>query len=210
MPKILRYLLPVLSLFTLAGCAALAGLLAPGGGVGGAATASSGAAATGPATSMFDEVELSSQFQVIAPSALLEENGWLDQQILAEQCKYATPDPPFMVPTIDAQKGWSFIGRLNEKQDGETQEMQALEYRSFWGFGWPKQQLNSWPVSVVTLSQMPREYLAERMEMINNSKLSQDQIDELGRQYIANAGEIDGRVRRLERTYNPETECSSH
>lgn len=213
MPKILKCLIPVFSLFTLAGCAALAALLpggAGGGNSGSASAGSGGAAATIPPASIFDEVELSSQFQVVAPSALLDETGWLDQQIVAEQCKYATPDPPFFVPTADAQKGWSFIGRLNEKQDGETQEMQALEYRSFWGFGWPKQQLNSWPVSVVTLSQMPREYLAERMEMINNSKLSQDQIDELGRQYIANAGEIDGRVRRLERTYNPETECSSH
>ncbi len=210
MPKSLKYLIPVCSLFTLAGCAALAGLLPSGGGSNTSATASGGAAATAPATSMFDEVELSSQLQVIAPSAFLEETGWLDQQIVAEQCKYATPDPPFMVPTTDAQKGWSFIGRLNEKKDGQTQEMQALEYRSFWGFGWPKQQLNSWPVSVVTLSQMPKEYLSERLEMINNSKLSQDQIDQLGKQYIANAGEIDDRVKRLESTYNPDTECSSH
>ncbi len=210
MPKILKYLVPVVSIFTVTGCAALAGLL-PGGNSGGSsAPAASAAAAPAPATSIFDEVELSSQLQVVAPSAFLGETGWLDQQIVAEQCKYGTPDPPFMVPTVDAQKGWSFIGRMNEHKDGETQEMQALEYRSFWGFGWPKQQLNSWPVSVVTLSQMPKAYMQQRMELINNSRLNQDQIDELGKEYIADAGTIGDRVKRLESTYNPDSECPSH
>jgi hypothetical protein len=33
--------------------------------------------------------------------------------------------------------------------------MQALEYRSFFGFGWPKQQLATWPVAMTTLGEIP-------------------------------------------------------
>lgn len=211
MPKVLKYLFSVYPLFTLAGCAALAGLL-PGVGSGGSsgAATSTGAAATVPPASIFDQVEMSSELQLIAPSALLQENGRLDQQIIAEQCKYHTPDPPFFVPTVDAHKGWNFIGRLNEQKDGEPREMQAMEYRSFWGFGWPKQQLNSWPVSMVTLSQMPRQYLSERLVMINNSKLNQDQADELTKRYIDDSAKIGDAVKRLESTYNPDSECAPH
>jgi len=197
------------SIFALAGCAAplLGGLT--GGGSGGNATssASTGAALSTNLTpaSIFDQVEKSTMVGLIGPAAFLNENGQLDGTVIIEQCRFHTPDPPFLVPAdTSAQKGWVFTGRLNSGD--ELQEMQAMEYRSFFGLGWSKQQTSTWPLGLTTLSEMPNAYLEQRLEMIVGAKLEKAQQDNLARGYISDSQKIEEVVGRLEKTYNPE-EC---
>jgi hypothetical protein len=197
------------SIFSLAGCAAplLGGLT--GGGFGGNTTspASTGAALSTNLTppSIFDQVEKSTLVGLIGPAAFLNENGQLDGTVIIEQCRFHTPDPPFLVPEdTSAQKGWVFTGRLNS--DDEVQEMQALEYRSFFGLGWSRQQTGTWPLGLTTLSEMPNAYLEQRLEMIASVKLEKAQLDSLAQGYISDSQKIEEVVGHLERTYNPE-EC---
>jgi hypothetical protein len=46
-----------------------------------------------------------------------------------------------------------------------------MEYRSFFGLGWPKEQTGTWPLELTTLSEMPTAYLEQRLEMIAAAKL---------------------------------------
>ena len=143
--------------------------------------------------------------ELIGPAAFLNENRQLDGTVIFEQCSFHTPDPPFLVPEdTSAQKGWVFTGRLNS--DDELREMQAMEYRSFFGLGWPKQQTSTWPLDLTTLSEMPNVYLEQRLEMIDGAKLEKAQQDNLAQSYISNSQKIEEVVGRLEKTYNPE-EC---
>jgi hypothetical protein len=210
--KFLKCLMPAVSLFAVSGCALL-GLLGGGSSSSGSAPApgaAAGAAAI-PPPSMFDEVEKSTPVGLMAPAALLDGNPRLEADVIGAQCKFRTADPPFFVPKTDADKGWNFVGRLNDRVDGdhEIREMDAMEYRSFLGFGWPKQQLNSWPVEMATLSEMPKVYLDQRFAMLSKIKLDEAQQKELAAQYIENSQKIEDAVRRLESTYNPEVECLS-
>ena len=143
--------------------------------------------------------------EMIGPAAFLNENRLLDGTVIFEQCSFHTSDPPFLVPAdTSAQKGWMFTGRLNS--DDQLQEMQAMEYRSFFGLGWPKQQTSTWPLDLTTLSEMPNVYLEQRLEMIDGAKLEKAQQDNLAQSYISNSQKIEEVVSRLEKTYNPE-EC---
>jgi hypothetical protein len=195
------------SIFALAGCTAplLGGLT--GGGSGGNATSSvsTGAALSANLTppSIFDQVEKSTLVGLIGPAAFLNENGQLNGTVIIEQCRFHIPDPPILVPEdTSAQKGWVFTGRLNS--DDELQEMQALEYRSFFGLGWPKQQTGTWPLGLKTLSEMPNAYLEQRLEMIASVKLEKAQQDNLAQNYISDSQKIAEVVGHLEKTYNPE------
>jgi hypothetical protein len=197
------------SIFALAGCAAplLGGLT--GGSSSGSATssASMGAALSTNLTppSIFDQLEKSTMVGLIGLAAFLYENGQLDGTVIIEQCRFHTADPPFLVPEDpSAQKGWVFTGRLNS--DDELQEMQALEYRSFFGLGWSKQQTSTWPLGLTTLSEMPNAYLEQRLEMLASVKLEKAQQDSLAQGYIGDSQKIEEAVGRLEKTYNPE-EC---
>lgn len=187
----------LISLCTLSGCAALAGILSPAGG---------GSNITSTAVSAFDEIEPSTKLALASPEALLEENPYLEGQIVGLQCMFHTPDPPMFVPSAGAQKGWTFVGRLNQSDTGR--EVQAMEYRSFFGFGSSKQQLNNWPITLVTLGQMPQTYLNETLATLPSSKsLSQKQQDQLVESYLENAAKISEVVHRLEKSYNPQWEC---
>ena len=209
MNKFAKPLLVAISAVALAGCAApLLGALtgSPSGSSPAPATATAGAVSiTIPPSSIFDEAEPSTKMALMSPAALLEENGQLDLAIMNEQCKFRSPDPPFLVPSEAAQKGWIFAGRLND--DGKLREMESMEYRSFFGFGWPKQQLNSWPLGMTTLSEMPESYLDERLTVLTNAKLAKEEQDGLAQRYIDDSRKIQARVARLEKTYNPEVQC---
>jgi len=141
----------------------------------------------------------------MSPAAFLNENGQLDVAVIDAQCRFHTPDPPFLVPSQTAQKGWVFNGRLDD--DDRAREMQALEYRSFFGFGWPKQQINTWPVGMTTLSEMPNAYLEQRLAMLASAKLDQGEQTALTQRYIGDSQTIEDAVARLEKTYDPEVEC---
>jgi hypothetical protein len=153
--------------------------------------------------SLFDRVEPSTKVGLIGPAAFLNENGQLDGAVIIAQCSFHTPDPPFFVPAdASARKGWVFDGRLNSEDD--LREMQAMEYRSFFGLGWPKQQTGTWPLELTTLSEMPSAYLEQRLEMIATFKLDKAQQDTLARGYISDSRKIEEVVSRLEKTYNPQ------
>jgi hypothetical protein len=199
----------LVSIFALAGCAAP--LVGAASGAGSAAASSAGMAATSLGTNLtpapiFDEVEGSTKVGLVGPAAFLNENGELDATIIIEQCRFHTPDPPFLVPeNASTQKGWVFAGRLNG--DDKVREMQAMEYRSFWGWGWPKQQTGTWPLGMTTLSEMPNAYLEQRLATIGGTKLEKAQQDSLAQRYISDSQKIEEVVGRLERTYNPEAQC---
>jgi hypothetical protein len=215
-PRILKILLPLMSLFILGGCAALAGLFSGGGST--ASAASTAAPAAGAATSsvpsMFDEVETSTRLAVFSPAALLDQSPWLDATIVDSQCRFHTPDPPFLVPTTVANKFWTFNGRFSagKSSAGTIGDAEALEYRSWFGFGWGKQQLNSWPVSMASLSEMPKEYLDDRITMLSDHSYQVDkaETDALTREYIADSHKIQERVSILVSSFDL-TKCpTSH
>src|SRR5260370_19433380 len=106
MSTVLKHLLTALPLFVLTGCAALAGLLGGGGG----ATASPTSA---PPPSFWDEVEYSTQINLMAPAALIDGSTRVEADVIQDQCRFGTANPPYFVPTVDAQKNCSFTGRLN-------------------------------------------------------------------------------------------------
>ena len=202
-----QYLVSVLALITCTGCPALmaglgSGSTAPATSAAGTVTA---ATAIVPSTSVSEEVEGSSHLGLLSPAAVLDGSYRLEADIIEEQCEFRTPDPPFLVPADVAQNGWTFAGRLDTGQ--QLHQMQALEYRSLLGFGWSKQQLNTWPVSMATLSQMPRLYLEEEFGFLAKAKLDKNQRNRLTREAIADSAKIQETVKRLEKTYNPEIEC---
>lgn len=206
-PRFLKFLIGGLSVFALGGCAALAGLFSGGGSSSSSAAAPAAGAATTSVPSIIDQVETSTKLSMFSPAALLDGNTSLDQTVVESQCEFRTADPPFLVPTTVANKNWTFNGRVNEGQSDHAigQDAQALEYRSWFGFGWPKQQLNTWPVSMVTLSEMPKEYLDDRLTMLSDHtyQVSKAQTDALTKDYIDDARKIQDRVQILVSAFDP-------
>ena len=212
MLRSLKYLISVASIFALTGCAALLSMFGGGSSGGSSAPAAGTGAGAVVAPSIFDEMETSTKVAIFSPAALLEGNPRLEMTIVQSQCKFHTADPPFLVPTLTANKGWTFNGRVNQGtvEGGGDHEAEAMEWRSWLGFGWPKQQINSWPLSMVTLSDMPRMYLDDRLEMLsqNNYKLNQRQQDALTQQFIEDSQKIHDVTHRLVSTFNPDTQCA--
>ncbi|HLX37106.1 MAG TPA: hypothetical protein VKR29_04870, partial [Candidatus Binataceae bacterium] len=140
----------------------------------------------------------STKLAVFSPSVLLDGNPWIDATIVDSQCRFHTADPPFLVPTTAANKTWNFNGRINEGKgtSGTIGDAQALEYRSWFGFGSPKQQLNTWPLSMATLSEMPKEYLDDRLTMLSDHsyQVNKAQTDALTKEYIDDSHKIQDRV----------------
>src|SRR5205814_400930 len=95
--------------------------------------------------------------------------------------------------------------------ESHENQIQSMEWRSFLGWRWPKQQLNTWPVSLVTLSQLPDIYLHDNLAALaqfqNGPKLNERQQDAVTRGFIDNAARIQESVKRLEVSFNPDTEC---
>ena len=197
--KVLKFLIAGVALFVISSCTALSSLI-PGGSSGSSAPSAAPAAgaATASVPSVIDEVETSTQLAMFSPAALLAGNPSLDTTIVDSQCRFRTADPPFLMPTTAANKWWTFNGRINEgKADNNfIGDAQALEYRSWFGFGWPKQQLNTWPVSMATLSEMPKEYLDDRLTMLADHprEVNKAQTDMLEKEYIDDSREIQERV----------------
>lgn len=193
-------------------CLMLGGCTATGLGAAGAATGGAAGLATLPSVvpnpSIFSFVGRSNtKLAFISPGALVD-NGWPPQQaIIQEQCIFHTSDPMFLVPTEVAQKGWAFAGRLNP----DEHHFQVNEYKSILTLGlYGAQQLNTWPVSLIALSDFPRAYLEPRLAMVAAAKLDAADQKKLQNEYIANAARIEAAVRRLESTYNPAEECIEH
>jgi hypothetical protein len=189
------------TVFLCSGCAALA-----------STAANSGTTVTSTATtdmisspSSADYTADSTKIEFLAPAALLAENSWLEGGVIGAQCYFKTADPLFFVPADD-QSTWRFAGRLNAEN-----QFQALEYRNILtlGLGSGDVQLNSWPVQLVSLSDMPVVYLRQRMALLKDNKLPASDQQELAQEYVRQSSTISKVVTRLESDYNPRL-CSSH
>lgn len=200
----MRYFIFVLiACILLSGCAASA--------LGAAGTATGGAAGLAtlpsviPSPSILDFVGISkTKIAFMGPGALLSDSWPPQQEIINEQCSLHTSDPMFFVPTEAAQKGWAFAGRLNP----ESHHFQANEYKSILTLGlYGSQQLNTWPVSMIALSDFPRAYLEPRLAMLAAAKLDPATQKQIAHRFLSNADHIEAVVQRLESTYDPRQEC---
>jgi hypothetical protein len=166
-------------------------------------TSVSAMSASVPKPSSFDYVSRGLKIPQLSPAALLDDSLTLEAQILEEQCRFNTADPVFLVPS--PQSSFMFNGRFEE--DGQ---FQALVYRSMLtlGLGKGTQQLNTWPVKLASLSDMPKVYLEERLALVANAKLASQQQQDLAQEYIDDSRKIQATVKRLEASFRPDEECA--
>jgi len=114
---------------------------------------------------------------------------------------FHSADPPFLVLAF-GQK-WLFVGRLNQ---GPT--IQALEYKTILTLGLTgTQQLNAWPVSLVSLSDFSDDYLAERLPVLG--KAQPDVRSDILARYINDSRHIREVTNSIIKSYNPRVECTS-
>ena len=140
----------------------------------------------------------------MSPAALLTEHSRIEESIIHEQCYFKTPDPLFFV-AAGQQGTWSFAGRLDPDR-----HFRALEYRSILTLGLmdSNSQLNTWPLELVSLADMPQAFLAERLPTVAQAKLPSNDGEELVQNYLEQAQHIQGVVARLETRFNPAVECN--
>jgi len=113
-----------------------------------------------------------------------------------------TADPPFLVPTFNQK--WLFVGRMNQ---GPT--IQALEYKTILTLGLTgPQQLNAWPMSLVSLSDFSDSYLAERLPVVG--KAQPDVRTDILAEYVNNSRYIREVTDTIIRKYNPQVECTDN
>jgi hypothetical protein len=67
--------------------------------------------------------------------------------------------------------------------------------------------LLSWPVSMTTLSEMPDAYLEQRLAAVANAKADSSAQSTLTWQYVEDEQRLRQVVARLERSYDPRSEC---
>jgi hypothetical protein len=193
-------LLPLLMVTVIfSGCAALASV-GGGSGSGSASAADATASAVAPGPSLFNFVGKSTKFIFVSPSALLADSPQIENSLMREQCMFHSADPPFLVPSFNQK--WLFVGRMNQ---GPT--IQALEYKTIFTLGLTgPQQLNAWPVSMVSLSDFPDAYLAERVSFLGNSQ--PDVRSDVLSEYIGNSRHIKAVSDQLIKNYNPSVQCN--
>jgi len=86
--------------------------------------------------------------------------------------------------------------------------IQALSYRTILTLGLSgPQQLNAWPVSLVTLSDFSDDYLAERLQVVG--KAQPDVRTDVLAEYLADARNIRDTTNSLIRSYNPASQCGT-
>jgi hypothetical protein len=199
----MRLILILISSFGLAGCAALAA-----GGSPTTATNTQTAASTisaMPKPSAFDYVGKSStEVKFVTPAALLTGSSRVDAAVIEEQCEFHSADPLFFVPNEKSESAWTFAGRMN--QDGT---FQALDYQSIFslGIGEGAQQVGTWPVKMVALSDFPDQYLQDRLAVVAADKIDGAEQHALTTRYIANSQRLEQHVDQLEQAYDPQEEC---
>ncbi len=201
----MRLLVVLISSLGLAGCAALAA-------GGGAAPTSASDAETAASTvsampkpSAFDYVAKSeTEVKFVNPASLLTNSSRIDAKVIEEQCRFHSADPLFFIPNAKSEGAWTFAGRMNE--DGT---FQALDYQSIFslGIGEGAQQVGTWPIKMVPLSDFPDEYLQDRMAVVATDKIDGAYQHDLTARYIANSQRLEQRVAELEQAYNPQEEC---
>lgn len=178
------------------GCAALASL---GGGSTSTGASDVTAVASAPGPSLFNFVGTSTKFEFVSPSALLADSSRIQATLIHEQCRFHNADPPFLVPALDQK--WLFAGRMNQ---GPT--IEALEYKSILTLGLTgPQQLNPWPVKMISLSDFADDYLLERVNAMGKAR--PDIRNDILVEYINNSRQIRAITDDLIQKYNPQVEC---
>jgi hypothetical protein len=194
-------LLAVVTAILCAGCAAP--LLA---GAAGTAAPPASTAATDVISnpSVLDYTTHSTRIPFLAPAALTAGNRLTETYVIREQCYFKTADPLFFVPDGLQQPNWDFAGRLDA-----TNHFEALEYRNVLTLGLTggKAQLNTWPVELVSFSDMPAIFLQQRLAMLAQAKLSAGDQHQLAEDFIERSQRIQQVVTRLEGNYDPRLVC---
>ena len=179
--------------------------------LGGASTsAASNLAASAQATdlianpSVMDYTADSTKIAFLAPAALTSGNRSTEASVVKEQCYFKTADPLFFVPDEAQQPTWDFVGRLDA-----TNHFEALEYRSILTLGLTHGdvQLNSWPVELIALSDIPEVFLQQRLTLLAQAKLQPSDEHELAQQFIKQSQKLQEVVTGLESQFNPKITC---
>lgn len=187
----------------LGGCASLLASGTPGtAAAAGPALAAGATSVTVPSPSSLDYVGPSTKILLLSPEAFMVNSTQLDRDVIEEQCRFHTPDPPLMVPN-EQDKGWTFAGRLNPGR-----RMEALEYRRILlpGVSGPE-QVSTWPVKLETLSAMSDTFLTNHMTVLENASLPPAQEQALAEEYLRESAKIQQAIDQLERNYDPQREC---
>jgi hypothetical protein len=200
---LLRGLLITAAVCLSCGCASL---LASGGAAPSPAAATESGAASGAIgnPSMFDYATGSTKLEFLSPASFLADNPWIEARVVHEQCYFKTPDPLFFVPNWNVPK-WTYAGRLNKEG------FQSLEYRSALTLGLTEGnvQLNTWPLQLVSLSDMPEAFLQQRLPLLGQAKIGASDEKEMVEDNLRKAQQIRDVVDRLQREYNP-SRCVPH
>lgn len=213
----------IISIAVLALCSGCAALFASGGdGSGVSGHVPSGAVSSAVSNpSIFDITTRSTKIAFLSPAAFLTSNSAIAAEVVREQCRFQTPDPLFFVPDESKQINWTLVGRL-----GDDPYFQALEYRSIFTLGLVSGdvQLNTWPLQLASLADMPHLFLEQRLDTLgetdlgpgDNRELTQEYLQrergidrELTQEYLRQEHRIENVVMGLMNSYNPETECKA-
>ena len=179
--------------------------------LGGASTSAvSSLAASAPVTdamanpSVMDYTADSTKIAFLAPAALTSGNRSTEASVVKEQCYFKTADPLFFVPDEAQQPTWDFVGRLDA-----ANHFEALEYRSILTLGLMDgdAQLNSWPVELIALSDMPEVFLQQRLTLLAQAKLQPSDQHELAQEFINQSQKLQEVVTELEAQYKPKITC---
>ncbi len=154
--------------------------------------------------SMFDYTTDSTKIPFLAPAALASGNRLTESYVIRQQCYFRTADPLFFVPDELQQPSWDFAGRLDS-----TDHFEALEYRNALTLGLTdgKAQLNTWPVELVSFSDMPAIFLQQRLAMLAQAKLPASDQHQLFEDFVERSQRIQQVVTRLEADYDPALAC---
>lgn len=186
----------------ISGCAAGAAGLSSLGSNNSSASPAASSAQTVQKASVTQYVARSTKIMFLSPQALLFNSPITRSFIVSEQCRFHTPDPVFMVPAYD--QPWDFAGRLDK-----APHLQALQFKSWLtlGLGGGSEQLNTWPVQLVALGQMPEAYVGGNLTALSKAKLPSGDETEAVQTVLARASKIEQIVSQLEYDYSPEIEC---
>jgi hypothetical protein len=154
--------------------------------------------------SIFDITARSTKIAFLSPAALLSNNPSITGHIIGEQCRFDTPDPLFFVPDEDKQIGWTLAGRLDDKP-----YFQTAEYRSILTLGLKSGplQVNTWPLQLASLADMPHLFLDQRLEAVGRAELNPSDQRELVQEYMQQEHRIQNVVMNLMNSYNRQGEC---
>jgi hypothetical protein len=152
--------------------------------------------------SIFSVTARSTKIAFLSPAALLSNNSSVASAIAYEQCRFDTPDPLFLVPDEGKQINWTFTGRLDEKP-----YFQAAEYRSIFTLGMKSGplQLNTWPLQLTSLADLPDMFLEQRLNAIGRAQLNPSDQRELVQEYMQQQRRIQNWVIALMNAYTPES-----